>query len=276
MIYVELVKLVRRPRTWISIALVCSLPIIVAAFLATTHLAPPPGQGAAFLSAVLRDGSLYPAAAMAMVVPLFLPIAVSVLAGDSIAGEAAGGTLRYLLVRPVGRTRLLVAKLIALIAFVFAAVVAVVATSYVTGTVLFGSPPAVAVGQPGGVTSLSGAPLSPTSLALRLFGAVGFVTVSMLGVAAIALFLSTVTDSALGAALGAMAALVTSEILAVLDAARVVQPYLPTRYWLAWVDFFRDPILWRDIDRGLAVQAVYVGVFLAASWANFITRDITA
>jgi ABC-2 type transport system permease protein len=113
-------------------------------------------------------------------------------------------------------------------------------------------------------------------LTLRLFGAVGFVTVSMLGVAAIALFLSTVTDSALGAALGAMAALVTSEILAVLDAARVVQPYLPTRYLLAWVDFFREPILWRDIDRGLAVQAVYVGVFLAAAWANFITRDITA
>ncbi|MDT4988794.1 MAG: type transport system permease protein [Micromonosporaceae bacterium] len=276
MIYVELIKLVRRPRSWIAIALVCSLPIIVAAFLATTHVAPPPGQGAAFLSAVLRDGSLYPAAAMAMVVPLFLPIAVSVLAGDSIAGEAAGGTLRYLLVRPVGRTRLLVAKLISLVAFVFAAVVAVVATSYVTGTVLFGSPPAVAVGQPGGVTSLSGVPLSSTQLTLRLFGAVGFVTVSMLGVAAIALFLSTVTDSALGAALGAMAALVTSEILAVLDAARVVQPYLPTRYLLAWVDFFREPILWRDIDRGLAVQAVYVGVFLAAAWANFITRDITA
>ncbi len=92
---------------------------------------PGPGHGPAFLSAVLNDGALYPAAAMAMVVPVFLPIAVAVLAGDSVAGEAAGGTLRYLLIRPVGRTRLLVAKLVSVTAFVLMAVVAVVATSFV-------------------------------------------------------------------------------------------------------------------------------------------------
>ena len=80
----------------------------------------------------------------------------------------------------------------------------------------------------------------------------------MLGVGAIALFLSTLTDSSLGAALGALAALVASQVLVTLDAAGAVRPYLPTRYWLAWIDFFRDPILWRDIERGLAIQGVYV------------------
>jgi ABC-2 type transport system permease protein len=275
-IRVELTKLLRRPRVWVSVALLCALPIVVAAFLATTHLAPPPGQGGAFLSAVLRDGSLYPAAAIAMVVPIFLPIAVAVLAGDSIAGEASAGTLRYLLVRPVGRTRLLVAKLVSLIVYVLLAIAAVVVTSYVTGVMLFGSQPAAAVGEAGGVTSLSGVPLTPAQLSLRLLGAVGFVTVSMLGVAAIALFLSTLTDSALGAALGALAVLVASEVLVTLDAAASVKPYLPTKYWLAWVDFFREPIFWRDIERGVAVQVVYVGLLLAASWANFMTKDVTS
>ncbi|HEY1486178.1 MAG TPA: ABC transporter permease, partial [Micromonosporaceae bacterium] len=118
MIAVELRKLARRPRTWISIGLLCLLPIIVAVFIARTHIVPPPGEGAAFLSAVTANGTLYPAAAMAMIVPIFLPIAVSVLAGDAVAGEASTGTLRYLLVRPVGRTRLLFAKLIALTAYV--------------------------------------------------------------------------------------------------------------------------------------------------------------
>ena len=98
----------------------------------------------------------------------------------------------------------------------------------------------------------------------------------MLGVAAIALFLSTITDSALGSALGALAALVASEMLVTLNAATVVQPYLPTRYWLAWIDFFRQPVFWRDIQRGFGIQAVYVVVFLAAAWANFSTKDITA
>ena len=98
----------------------------------------------------------------------------------------------------------------------------------------------------------------------------------MLGVAAIALFLSTITDSALGSALGGLSVLIVSEVLATLDAAASVRPYVPTRYWLAWIDFFRQPILWRDIQRGFGIQAVYVAIFLAAAWANFATKDITS
>ena len=301
MIRVELFKLVRRARTWVSIGLICALPLLVAIFIATTHLVPPPGQGSAFLSAVLADGSLYPAAALALVLPVFLPVAVAVVAGDSVAGEASTGTLRYLLARPVGRTRVLVAKLVSVVAFVLITVVAVTVTSYLTGILFLGPSRAAAVGEPppgsggisgaigtgaggaptaglspgGAVTSLSGTPLTTLQLAERVLGAVAFVTVSMLGVAAIAIFLSTVTDSALGAAMGALATLVASEVLVTLNAATVVQPYLPTRYWLAWIDFFRDPIFWRNIQRGFGIQAVYVVVFLAAAWANFATKDIT-
>jgi ABC-2 type transport system permease protein len=304
MIGVELVKLLRRPRTWISVVLTCALPFLVAVFVSITHLTPPPGQGSAFLSAVLQDGALYPAAALALVLPVFLPVAVAVVAGDSIAGEASAGTLRYLLARPVGRTRLLVAKLISVTAYVLLVVLAVTFTAYATGVFLLGPSRAAAVGQAppgsgaagaggaigpgiagqaptagqaagGAVTSLSGAPLSLLQLTERIAGAIAFITVSMLGVAAIALFLSTITDSALGAAMGALAALVASEVLVTLNAATVVQPYLPTRYWLAWIDFFRQPVFWRDIQRGFGIQVVYVVVFLAAAWANFSTKDIT-
>jgi ABC-2 type transport system permease protein len=281
MIRVELVKLIRRPRSWVSVALLCGLPVLVAIFVAVTHLAPPPGQGPTLLSAVLSNGSLYPAAALAIVLPLFLPVAVAVVAGDSIAGEASSGMLRYLLARPAGRTRLLVAKLATLIVYTLTAVVAVAGTAYLTGTLLFGSAPVAAT--PGGITtsniaatSLSGTGLTPADVLIRTVGAIAFIGVSMLGVGAIALFLSTVTDSSLGAALGALAALVTSQVLVTLNAAASVSPYLPTRYWLAWVDFFREPILWRNIDRGLAVQSVYVAVFLALAWANFATKDITS
>lgn len=280
MIRVELVKLARRPRSWVTITLLCLLPIVVAVFVAVTHVAPPPGQGPALLSAVLANGSLLPAAALAIVLPVFLPISVAVVAGDSVAGEASSGMLRYLLARPVGRTRLLVAKLIALVAFVLVAVLAVALTSYITGRLLFGDKP-VAVGTNGITanviaTSLSGSGLTPADVLIRTVGAVTFIAVSMLGVGAIALFLSTLTDSPLAAALGALAALITSGVLVALNSAAAISPYLPTRYWLAWLDFFRQPILWRDIDRGFAIQAVYVAVFLAAAWANFATKDVTS
>jgi ABC-2 type transport system permease protein len=339
-IAVELRKLFRRPRTWVTIGLLCLLPAVVAGFLASTRIAPPAGQGAAFLSAVLQSGSLYPAAALALVLPIFLPVAVAVVAGDAVAGESAVGTLRYLLVRPVRRTALLGAKLVSVIAFVVVTVAAVAGTSYVVGVTLFGAGDPVAVvnaipqiggssggssdagssgsagssggsangpaaaapaapgasapaaGTPGtgtstaldpteardraedSVSSLSGDPLSPADLALRLLGAMGYITISMLGVGAIALFLSTVTASSLGATLGALAALITSQVLVTLDAAASVTPYLPTRYWLAWIDFFRDPIFLRDIRAGVLVQLAYVVVLMVAAWANFTTKDV--
>ena len=133
LIGVELHQLVRSRRTWVTILLIDLLPTIVAVLLALTDIGPRPGSGPAFLSAVLTDGTLFPLAAMAIVLPLFLPIAVAIQAGDAIAGEAQQGTLRYLLVRPVGRTRLLLAKLVSVMAFVLLTLAIVAATAYVVG-----------------------------------------------------------------------------------------------------------------------------------------------
>ena len=269
MIVVELRKMFRRPRTWTTIAVLNTLPVLVAVLLQLTGLAPRPGEGPPFLSAVLTNGALFPLAALAIVLPLFLPIAVAVVSGDAVAGEAQAGTLRYLLARPAGRTRLLVAKLVAVLAFVVVTVVVVAAVGYVTGALLFDA-------QPVAGTSVSGTSLTQQQLAERTLLAVGYVAVSMLGVAAFGLFFSTLTDSPLAAALGALAVLVTSSLLFTLDAASPLAPYLPTRYWLAFVDLFRDPVLWRDVVRGVALQGVYVGVLLTAAWANFTTKDVTS
>src|SRR5439155_16302803 len=133
MIAIEIRKLFRRPRTWLTIVLLNALPTVVAILLAITHAGPRPGQGPAFLSAVLQNGSLFAVAALAIVLPLFLPVAVAVIAGDAVAGEAQTGTLRYLLIRPVGRTRLLIAKLVATFTFVAVAVVLVAGIGYIVG-----------------------------------------------------------------------------------------------------------------------------------------------
>ena len=270
MIAVELRKLARRPRTWITIGLLCLLPAIVAVFLAVTRIGPRPGQGPTLLSAVLHDGQLYPAAAIGIVLPIFLPVAVAVVAGESIAGEASSGTLRYLLTRPVSRTRLLVAKLVAVIAFTAVAVAAVAGTGYLAGVFVIGVPPSSAAG----LISVSGTALTPGQLVVRTLLMLAYVGWSMLGVGAVSLFLSTITDSALAAALGGLAVLVASTVLVSLDAAESVRDWLPTRYWLSWVDLFRDPILWHDVQRGILVQAVWIAVLLGMSWAAFTSRDV--
>jgi len=267
MLRVELGKLLRRPRTWITVALLAGLPIVVAVFVHVTGIGPRPGEGPALLSEVLDNGLLLQAAALALILPVFLPVAVAVVSGDAIAGEAAAGTLRYLLIRPVPRTTLLVAKLATIIVFIFLAVALVALISLAVGWWLFGVKP---------LTSVSGSSISTADTVWRTILTITYVATSMLGLAAIALFASTRTDSPLAAALGALAAFITSQILDLIEATQAIQPYLPTHYWLSFIDLYRDPVLWHDIARGFALQGVYIVVFLLGSWASFTTKDITS
>ena len=268
MLRVELAKMMRRPRTWLTISLLAGLPTIVAIFVKSTGIGPRPGQGPALLSEVLNNGLLFPAAALALILPIFLPVATAVMAGDSIAGEASAGTLRYLLVRPVSRNRILVAKLVSVIVFVIVAVLIVTGIAYLAGWALFGVQPVS--------SSISGSDLSTSDIIIRTLVTVVYVCVSMLGLASIAIFASTRTDSPLAAALGALAAFITSEVLNLIEATRAIKPYLPTHYWLSFVDLFRNPVLWHDVTRGFALQGVYILVFLVAAWASFATKDITS
>lgn len=276
MIGVELRLMLRRRRVWLCWVLLCAIPALVAVLLAVTNLAPAPGQGGAFLSAVTSDGQLFPAAALALVLPVFLPITVALVSGDAVAGEASAGTLRYLLVRPVGRLRLLTAKLVSVGAFVLLAVVFVTITSYIVGVLLFGFGADASVGGAGGITSLSGVVLTPVQLAGRTAATVGYLALCMLAIGAIGLFFSTLTDSPLAAALGVLAFVVVSAILLPLDAASGIRFYLPTAHWLAWIDLFRAPILWRAVREGVLVQLGYTVVAFGAAWANFATKDITS
>ena len=174
---------------------------------------------------MLNNGLLFPAAALAIILPLFLPIAVSVIGGDTIAGEASNGTLRYLLTRPVGRTHLLSAKLIAVITFIFLAVIVVALVALAAGVVLFGIRP---------LSSISATELSPFETFVRTVMAITYIGWSMLGLGAIALFASTRTDSPLAASLATLAAFVGSQVLDLIDGHRV-DPGLPADALLAEV-----------------------------------------
>ena len=83
-----------------------------------------------------------------MCVPLFLPLTIGVVAGDTIAGEASHGTLRYLVIAPAGRLRLLGVKYAGCAAFCVAAALVVGIAGALIGMLLFPIGP---------VTLLSGA-----------------------------------------------------------------------------------------------------------------------
>src|SRR6476620_9348846 len=91
------------------------------------------GDGPDFFSSITDNGLFVALSALTLEIGLFLPLAVAAISGDSIAGEANIGTLRYLLTVPVRRTRLLLVKYAAIVIFSIAATLTVTVTGMVMG-----------------------------------------------------------------------------------------------------------------------------------------------
>ena len=136
-------------------------------------------------------------------------------------------------------------------AFVVLTVLVVAATAYVVG---------VAAPRQRDVTHRRDQRLRHGALDRRSWSrarclALGYAMLCMLGVAAIALFLSTVVPTRRSPPRSARMACWSPRRCCSPSTRRTCsQPYLPTRYWLAFVDLFRDPILWRDVVRGVLLQ----------------------
>jgi ABC-2 type transport system permease protein len=156
----------------------------------------------------------------------------------------------------------------AIVCYLLLAVGMVTVSAFCAGWLLFGLEPVQ--------TLSSGPPLPVAEACFRILLAALYIAASMLGVSTIGLYLSVKARSGLAAMLGALAVLVTAGVLDQLSAAEAAHPFLPTHYWLAFVDLFRDPILWYDMQRGLAVQAAYLTVMFLLAWATFRAKDITS
>ncbi|BDH09276.1 ABC transporter permease [Streptomyces hygroscopicus] len=223
--------------------------------------------GPAFLSQITHNGLFLVFTSLAVTLPFFLPMSVGVIAGDSLAGEAHGGTLRYLLVAPAGRTRLLLVKYATTLTFCLVGTLVVAVSALVTGALLF---------PLGEVTLLSGTSVSFGEGLLRALAIAVAVALSLVGVAAVGLFVSALTTSGIAAMATTVGLLITVQILDTLPQLHAVQPYLFPHYWLSFADLLRDPVYWDQLQKNLGLQALYALVFGSAAWARFTTRDITA
>ncbi|MEV2244687.1 ABC transporter permease [Streptomyces sp. NPDC049970] len=263
----ELTVTLRRWRILALLGVLAAVPVLVGVAVRTeTGGGPGGGGGPAFISQVTGNGLFLVFAALSVTLPVFLPMAVGVVAGDSVAGEASAGTLRYLLVAPAGRTRLLLAKYASVLVFCLAATLVVAVSALAAGALLF------PVGE---VTTISGTRIGFGEGLLRAGLIALAVAASLIGFAALGLFVSTLTDSGIAAMAATVGVLVTVQILDSVPQLHGIHPYLFPHYWLSFTDLLRDPVYWDEMARNLGLQALYAAVFGSAAWARFTTRDIT-
>jgi ABC-2 type transport system permease protein len=266
MLLAELWALFRRARVLVLLAVMIAVPVLVTVAVAVSG-GPALGRGPTFLDRVSHNGLFVGLASLTISVPLVLPLSVAVVAGDTIAGEANLGTLRYLLARPCGRVRLLLVKAATVVVYCVVASLVMAAAGMAAGFAAF---PA------GSVLTLSGGTLPVGQGVIRTLLASALVGLSMLGIAAVGLFVSTVTDVPVAAMAATVGVVIVSTVLGALPEVSAIHPWLVTHQWLSFADLFRAPVRWHDIGRNLMLQGAYVAVFGTAAWSRLTTRDVLA
>ena len=260
----ETLTLFRRWRTWAMLAALALIPILIAVAIRIAG-GSSPGRGPAFLDQIAGNGLFVGVTALVVATPLFLPLTIAVVAGDAIAGDASLGTLRYLLIAPAGRMRLLVVKYLVAAAFCVAAALTVVVVGTLIGWALFPIGP---------VTLLSGAQVSVGEGLARFLAIAAYVTVSLLGLSAIGVFASTLTTVPVGAMAAAAILAVAAQIAGAIPQLEWLHPWLFTDRWFDLADLLRSPPSWDSFVDNALVQAAYVAVFGGLAAWRFATRDI--
>jgi ABC-2 type transport system permease protein len=266
----ELGLIFRRWRNLLLLAVLVGIPVLLGIAL---RVSVPrgggggDGLGAAFLFQVAGNGVFLAFLALTIMLTLVLPLVVAVVSGDSLAGEASAGTLRYLLVVPAGRSRLLSIKYAAIVVFSLISCLLVAASALIMGVALF---------PVGPVTLLSGTTVPLSEGLLRLLFVVLYVSASMAMLGAIGLAISSLTEHPIAAIAAIMIIAVASEVADNVPQFAVVQPYLPTHWWLSFDSLLRTPIDTTELTHGLLSIGVYIVIFCSIAWARFSDADITS
>ena len=254
-----------RRRNIVGLGVLAAVPILIAVAVKIWGVGG--GGGPSFVDSITANGLFVALAALGVELPLFLPLAISWISGDSIAGEANLGTLRYLLTVPVGRTRLLTVKYASLIFFSLLATLLVAVVGGLIGTILFGTGPMIL---------LSGNSIGFGATVVRLLLVCCYLAAGFAALGAIGLFVSTLTEQPIGATIATVLINVGMFIVDSISQLDFLHPYLLTHWWMSFGDLLRSPIYTSDINRGLLTALAYAIIFWLAAWARFRSKDVSS
>ncbi len=260
----ELARVFRRPRNLVILVLLGLLPLVLGVVVKVAG-SPRNGGGPPLFAQITQNAVFLPAAALATMGALVLPLAVAIVAGDAVAGDAANGSLRYLVLAAGSRTRVLVAKATAGLVFALAAAGVVALVGLVVGAALFPH------GRP---VTLSGQEVSLARGVADVVVSALVAGASLVGVVAVGVALSTMTASSLTATALTLAIVIATEVVGAVPQLAGVRPVLVSTYWGAFVNVFRSPAYLTPIVKDLLEQAGWLVVWGTLAVSNFSQRDI--
>ncbi len=273
----EGVKAALRTRTLIMAVMLVGLPaLIVVAIHSRGDRRGRPDRAEGLFRLAEQSGLLVPAAVLSVMSGFLLVVIAGFLAGDSVAGDAAWGNLRYVLMRPVGRTRLLVAKATVAGFLIWVCVLLVALAALVAGTLVFGWHPVTVplTAAVNGNAATAGFQLATSVIVERVAIGAAYIAFGFTALLALGTFFSTLTDTPTGAVGATVGVYIVSEILDGITQIGVIRYGFPTHYLDAWQSMLTLNQYSRDMIAGIIVQLAYLIVFGAAAVFWFNRADI--
>lgn len=196
---------------------------------------------------------------------------IVVIAGDIVASEFAGGTIKMLLTQTVTRSQILLSKYLATMLYALFMTLSMLVLSIVIGGIFFGFAGADTqsffVNAQGAVTHMS--------VGLRLLMSYGFLFVQVFMIATIAFMISTIfRSSALAITLSVLAYFVGSTLVGVLSNFSWVKYILFANTDLESYVVGGPLIKGMTLGFSLGMLALYFVVMMVLSWTIFAKRDV--
>jgi len=271
---IELYKIFKRPRTYISFGIVTAITFII-------QLAMLSG-GQDFLGFAMQgvteqfdvqgkilNGYLVTYFILQSLL-IHIPLLVALVAGDSLAGEANLGTLRLILTRPITRAQLVMIKFISSFIYTVLLIVWLAVVALFFSLLIFGRGDMINMKSDAFVMILQ------DDIMWRYVAAFLFSILAMTAIASLALLLSAFADNSIGPIIATMGIVVVLTILSNLELPlfNMIKPYLMTTHMIGWKGFFDDPVPYAAITRSAMVLGAYTLGFLGITIVYFNKKDI--
>jgi ABC-2 type transport system permease protein len=255
-------KLLSQKRTYIGVGAAILLPVVFVVVMSLQTGGP--------YDAPLGHNLRHTGLAIVLVVLTFVSrfgaqLVTALVAGDIVASEDSGMTLKLILTRSLRRGQILAGKALASFTYVLVVLLGLLAGGTIAGLSAWGWHP---------LRNLDGTVLSAPDALVLTFAALGVFAVPLIGVAAFGLMLSTLTRNSAASIVGTLVYALTQEAIGGLVHQTWAKLYLLSDQFDGWHGVFMSPTDWTLIGRAFWVTAIYTAVPLTIAFAYFRRRDV--
>lgn len=270
----ELYKVLARPRSYIGMASIVALVVLIdASFYFTGQqyidLLFQNFDPVFRLTGKVVNGNLICFIILQTLI-IQLPLLVALVTGDLISGEAAMGTLRYGLARPISRTRYVLVKWLTALTYVLLILVLLGVFAYALSLGIFGTGDLLVLNADGLVI------LRENQLFWRFVAAFGYAFISLSAVATLSLLFSAFAKNSIGPIVLTMVVIIVFTVISSFETGFFdpIMPFLFTNHMHLWRKLFSDPIPVAEVLRSGGILIAHIALFLSITLYHFNRKDI--